>query len=242
MDDDSKKKLSKTLQGLQKGKRGEKFEEYNVIRKDGEIVVAEVLGKQIFFEGKPAVLVVGKDVTERKKYEEKIKYIAYHDSLTGLPNRYYLSTVIQEAMNESISKRKKLAVLFFDLDGFKDINDTHGHEVGDDLLKQITRRILNGVRKNDTVARFGGDEFIILLKDVTVDETTLTVQRIIQSIRDPIFISEDAVTVTTSVGISLFPSDGALPETLIKHADHAMYKAKAMGKNTFEFYNSRGKQ
>jgi diguanylate cyclase (GGDEF)-like protein/PAS domain S-box-containing protein len=237
LDEASRKKLLMSLQELKEEKRGEQFEEYNVVRMDGETVVAEVLGTQITYEGKPAVLVVGKEVTERKRYEAEIKYLAYHDDLTGLPNRILFKNRIDQAITEAKLNQQQLAVVFIDLDGFKIINDKFGHEMGDLLLKQVANRLSSGVRKYDLVARFGGDEFILLLEDISIDETKHTVDRIIESITSPIFLSGYEFRITPSAGISFFPADGQDFATLIKHADLAMYKSKEKGKNQFQYFN-----
>jgi diguanylate cyclase (GGDEF)-like protein len=162
--------------------------------------------------------------------------LAYHDTLTGLPNRIFLNDHLGEAITEAGLHQHKLAVLFIDLDRFKIVNDTFGHGLGDLLLKQVANRLLSCVRKQDIVARQGGDEFILLLQDISYAETEQIARRVIQSLAYPLILSENEVYITPSVGISFFPSDGIDAETLIKYADQAMYKAKEIGKNNFQFF------
>ncbi len=189
------------------------------------------------------------DVTELRKSEEQIRYLAYYDSLTGLANRDLFNDRLQNAMSAGIRQNRIMAVLFLDLDRFKRINDTLGHHAGDLLLKIVAGRLNDCVRDSDSVARFepnvpqacvsrlGGDEFTVLLTDLAQPQDALIVaQRIIDSIPRPIDLLGHEVSVTTSVGISLFPSDGKDAETLLKNADAAMYEAKSRGRNNFQFF------
>lgn len=234
--DESQEKALKSILSIQKGQRGNEFEEYTVQRLDGEPFVAELLGTNITFEGKPATLVVGKDITERKKQEEEIKHLAYHDTLTGLPNRVSFTEELGEAITNS-RDQQELAVMFIDLDRFKVINDTYGHDQGDLLLKQVSNRLLSCVRSQDTVSRQGGDEFVLLLKDITHKETEQVAAKIIQTLSYPFILDGNEIQSTPSIGISLYPSDAADTKTLIKYADLAMYKAKEKGKFNFQFFS-----
>jgi diguanylate cyclase (GGDEF)-like protein/PAS domain S-box-containing protein len=176
------------------------------------------------------------DITERKNSDEKIKYLAFHDDLTGLPNRKlfqeHLDTTIKNAKSE-----ENHIILFIDLDQFKIVNDTLGHSIGDLLLKEVGKRISSSIRIQDIVARHAGDEFIILMKNVSTIETEPIAKRILQSLEEAFFIQENEIFISASIGISIYPLHGTNPETLIKNADAAMYDAKFCGKNNFKYYS-----
>lgn len=178
------------------------------------------------------------DITDRKLAEGQVAYQAYHDALTGLPNRL----LFRDRLNQALSHRQRhklgLAVLFLDLDHFKLINDTLGHSVGDWLLKEIASRLTESIREGDTVARLGGDEFTILLPEVSRSEdAALVAQKILDIISSPLRWNNHDVYVSTSIGISLSPSDGSDSETLIKCADNAMYRAKELGRNNYQLWS-----
>ena len=179
-----------------------------------------------------------RDITERKKLEDAIKYQAYHDALTGLPNRTLFIDHLNLELAQSRRNHKLLATMFLDLDRFKVINDTLGHTMGDRLLKEVSERLKTCVRESDTVARIGGDEFNILLADMAHAEHAATIaEKIISVFKEPFEIGGIDLHVTTSIGISLFPGDGENAETLLKNADTAMYSAKEAGRNNYQFYN-----
>ncbi|GAB0056520.1 hypothetical protein SIID45300_00828 [Candidatus Magnetaquicoccaceae bacterium FCR-1] len=176
------------------------------------------------------------DITDQKAVENKLERLAFYDALTGLPNRMFFHERL--ARDIVLAKRQKnnLAVMFIDLDRFKWVNDTLGHEIGDELLKEISRRLKICVRESDTVARMGGDEFTIILTNLhSTDHVAAVAQKIIASVREPVHLCGQNVYVGASVGISMFPVDSSNMETLIKHADMAMYHAKEGGRNTFRF-------
>jgi diguanylate cyclase (GGDEF)-like protein/PAS domain S-box-containing protein len=178
------------------------------------------------------------DITDRKIAEEKVAYQAYHDALTGLPNRLLFRDRLNQALAHTQRHNLGLAVLFLDLDHFKLINDTLGHSVGDWLLKEIAVRLTQAVREGDTVARLGGDEFTILLPEVSRSEAAAHVaQKILDIISGPLRWNNHDVYVTTSIGISVSPSDGNDSETLIKCADNAMYRAKELGRNNYQLWS-----
>ncbi|MCI0413025.1 EAL domain-containing protein [bacterium] len=178
------------------------------------------------------------DITDRKNAEELVAYQAYHDALTGLPNRVLFRDRVNQAVAHAQRHGNGLAVLFLDLDHFKLINDTLGHSVGDWLLKEVARRLKNTVRDGDTVARLGGDEFTILLPEVCRSEDAAYVaQKILDTISTSLLWDNHDVYVTTSIGISLSPSDGNDSETLIKCADNAMYRAKELGRNNYQLWS-----
>jgi len=167
----------------------------------------------------------------------EIEHLAYHDALTGLPNRPLFIDRLIVALAQAARAKHKLAVLFLDLDRFKDINDSLGHSVGDALLKAVAERIRHCVREGDTVARFGGDEFTLMLPKVDkVEDVAKIAQKIIETLKIPFFIAERELFVTTSIGISLYPGDGDDPETLVRNADSAMYRAKDQGRDNYQLY------
>lgn len=178
------------------------------------------------------------DITERKEREEMIAYQAFHDALTGLPNRILFRDRLDQAL--SLAKRYKNrtpAVMFLDLDRFKQINDTLGHDVGDALLKEVAERLKNCVRDSDTVGRMGGDEFTVLLPEVSSLEDAKAVgDKILASMRDPLFLAGQELYITTSIGVAIYPVDGNDPETIMKHADAAMYQVKGRGRADMCFY------
>ncbi len=175
-----------------------------------------------------------RDITQRKTAEQQIEYQAYHDALTGLANRRLFQEHLTIALALAQRRRKLVAVLFLDIDHFKVVNDSLGHSVGDELLKQISSRLKSAVREGDTVARVGGDEFTIVLQDLQRREDAAHVaDKVLRTIAQPVEISGHKLYVTVSIGVTTFPDDGDDSETLIKNADNAMYRAKAEGRNTY---------
>jgi diguanylate cyclase (GGDEF)-like protein/PAS domain S-box-containing protein len=183
------------------------------------------------------ILVWVQDITERKQMENTIRQMAYYDSLTGLPNRNLLNDRLAVALANASRNNQKVAILFLDLDHFKTINDSLGHETGDQLLQQVSMRIRNIMRKQDTIARMGGDEFIILipgLKDA--NPTAKLAEKILDAVTPAFKIGDNELYVGCSIGISIFPDDGMEIKTLLKNSDLAMYRAKEKGRNTFQLY------
>ena len=175
---------------------------------------------------------------ERKRYQEELERQANYDTLTGLPNRHLLHDRLKQAV---FSQRhvRSVAVVFIDLDHFKVINDSLGHNYGDDVLRHAAERLLSAVRDGDTVARLGGDEFVLILNDHTREDVIFrTMRRIIGRVSEPMMIGDRELNITCSAGISLYPQDGPDVQTLLKNADAAMYRAKSQGRNTFQFYTA----
>jgi diguanylate cyclase (GGDEF)-like protein len=211
-----------------------------MIRKDGSKRYIETSAslqkdspdKPIGFKG------VVRDITERKRMEQELSHMATHDALTGLPNRLMFSQLLNHAILSSQRNKKQLAVLFVDLDRFKIINDSLGHEAGDQLLQEIARRFRQSLRSVDVVARLGGDEFIIFIEDFNeLNQVATLAQKILTAAIKPIVLMGEECRVTASLGISIYPVNGEDEQTLIKNADVAMYFAKEQGKNNYQFYS-----
>ena len=198
-----------------------------------ELTVTEMReGNQRLFTG------VIRDITERKKALEKIHHLAHHDALTNLPNRNLYIERVERAIYRAERSNKPLALMFVDLDKFKPINDELGHEAGDVVLKTVAERMLSCVRQSDTVARFGGDEFVAILENLDCAESAAVVaKKVISKLTDSIPVPGDKhATVGASIGISIFPEDGATMDELARAADEAMYAVKEEGRNNFKFY------
>jgi diguanylate cyclase (GGDEF)-like protein len=179
------------------------------------------------------------EVGERKSAEKRLHQIAAYDQLTNLPNRYLLQADFSRKLEESSRNDKMLATLFFDLDNFKAINDVHGHETGDALLKQVATRMSEVTRNYDLLARFGGDEFVMIMSNLSERSDVIqVVEKIIAGFVPAFDLPGASIQITTSVGISIFPEDGKDPSELLKNADLAMYRAKAEGRNCYQFFNS----
>lgn len=176
-------------------------------------------------------------VIQHIQMEETIRQMAYHDTLTGLPNRMFFQDHLTRALIHSQRKKQKLALLFLDLDRFKTINDTLGHDIGDQLLQGVADRLKHCVRGSDTVSRLGGDEFNVLLPEIDrVEDAAAIARKIIEFVSHPLIINNNAIQITTSIGVALYPDDGNDVETLMKNADIAMYQAKERGRNNYQFY------
>jgi len=175
------------------------------------------------------------DITERKRHEELVRYQAYHDILTGLPNRQLFHDRLTQALLNARREGEMLGVMFLDLDRFKQVNDTLGHEVGDKLLCEVAKRLKSCIRKGDTVARLGGDEFVLLLPRIKqLRNLTALAEKILESLRVPAKLGEHELKLSTSIGISVYPSDGDKADVMIKRADEAMYQAKQGGRNNYQ--------
>jgi diguanylate cyclase (GGDEF)-like protein/PAS domain S-box-containing protein len=181
-----------------------------------------------------------RDVTDRKVIQQRIQHLAYHDNLTGLPNRSLLQDRLAHSIARAERSGRKVAVLFIDLDNFKNINDTLGHDVGDELLRQVSRRLTECVRLEDTIARQGGDEFIVLLDSLEDSRgASVVAQKVLGALRQPFQLGAADQHVSGSVGIALFPEDGRDAQTLMKNADTAMFHGKGLGKNTYQYFTAQ---
>jgi diguanylate cyclase (GGDEF)-like protein/PAS domain S-box-containing protein len=213
--------------------------------KNETYVDIEVRCNQLDVDGRDGLAYVTHDVSVRRKAEQqlidnqqRLDKMAHHDQLTSLPNRHYLAGFLPEAIAEAQAAGSMLGVVFLDLDRFKHINDTRGHETGDKLLQEVARRLRACVRDSDVVIRMGGDEFVVVFRNVkSYDEVTLGANRIIETLDKPIIIDQHPLQTTGSVGVSLFPRDGNSMGELLKHSDTAMYQAKDRGRNNVQMFS-----
>ncbi|MES9967088.1 MAG: sensor domain-containing diguanylate cyclase, partial [Sedimenticola sp.] len=202
----------------------------------GEARDVEMYTTPLRIKGNNVLYAIIHDVTERRQMEEEIKRLGNFDVLTGLPNRTMLFDRMHMAIEQAKRHHQHLAVLFFDLDGFKAVNDTHGHIAGDRLLREAGRRLLYCIRKSDTAARFGGDEFVVLLTDVNEDDAVVSaIEKIQETLRQPFELEDARAHIGSSVGVSFFPHNGETADQLLHAADSAMYKVKQEGKNGYRF-------
>ena len=228
-------KVVRLLKGEIEGYRQEK----RYIHKDGRILwamftatlVRDRQGKPHYFIGQ------AQDITDRVRAVETIRQMAYHDPLTGLPNRKLLADRMQMAQARAKRHGHLDAVAYLDLDGFKEVNDVHGHDIGDLLLREAAGRIPGVLRQGDTMARVGGDEFVLVLPEIKdKSDVTAIAGKVMNCLRRPFLIGTHEIIITTSLGITFYPDDGEEQEILLRNADDAMYQAKQAGKNTFRYY------
>lgn len=180
------------------------------------------------------------DISMIKKSEEKLEFLAHHDPLTKLPNRLLLLANLEQAIKRAKREEHKIAIMFLDLDRFKEINDTFGHSYGDEILKIVTSRFKLVMREEDTIARIGGDEFILLIEDVNeVNDIETVLYKVLGVFDENIVVNDNSFSLSVSIGVSIFPDDGIEIEDLIKNADAAMYQAKDAGRNTYRFYTKQ---
>ena len=218
--------------------RGEPFEfEQEFVRKTGERIWCHVAGRILdphnWAQGS---IWVYTDITESKRREAEARDLAHHDSLTGLPNRRLLGDRMAQALAAARRNAGRLAILLIDLDRFKPINDAHGHEAGDEVLKVVGARLHASVRESDTVARVGGDEFVVMLAVRDSQDAARVADKILHALAEPIPVAGEQFQIGCSIGISVFPDDAPEGENLLKNADRAMYHAKAAGRNCYRFY------
>ncbi|MCA1065866.1 EAL domain-containing protein [Rossellomorea sp. AcN35-11] len=229
----SRENISMVREKTRNSLTGERFE-LTVYSLDGKVIEVEISAMPILYGGRMALQLVGRDITNRKKAEKTIHTMAYYDTLTGLPNRNKFKQYLNESINESPDQ--PMSIFFLDLDRFKVINDTKGHSTGDEILVKVAGRLEDVVQEDGIVFRQGGDEFIIILSNLGLTRVEQVARDILQAFTSPIIIQEQEFFVTPSIGISMYPKDGEEQESLIKHADTAMYLAKEKGKNNYQFY------
>jgi diguanylate cyclase (GGDEF)-like protein/PAS domain S-box-containing protein len=214
-------------------------------RRDGKLRNIEVSGHRLNLGKRRVLALTVQDVTVRRKAEaqllekqQHLDHLAHHDQLTGLPNRLFLAAHLPGAIDEARHDGAMLAVLFLDLDRFKHINDSRGHETGDKLLKAVAQRVRNTTRTEDMVVRMGGDEFIVVLKSVKdTEQVNDTAARINEALSAPVIVDGRPLITTVSIGVSLYPRDGTDMGELLRHSDTAMYQAKDRGRNNFQLFS-----
>jgi diguanylate cyclase (GGDEF)-like protein/PAS domain S-box-containing protein len=239
----SGKQPEKTYQELWKTiKSGHKFETIFINkRKDGSLYYEEKTISPLADDMDNIIYYIStsKDITKRIESEKKLAHLAHHDALTGLPNRTQIINRLNQALYHAEIHNRLIAVMFIDLDRFKEINDTYGHNVGDELLIQLTERLSRSVRSEDTVGRYAGDEFVILLDDIDNEHhISILAQKLVDTLNEAFIIYGRKVKISASIGVSFFPTDGKTTNILIRNADIAMYRAKEIGKNAYQFYSN----
>lgn len=247
--------LGKNPRFLQSGKQSKQFyiELWNCIlktgkwqgkiwnkRKNGEIY-PELLTINTIKDKAGTIthhMAVFSDLSNLEIKNQRIKHLAYHDYLTGLPNRIQLKERLNSELTSASKTGLSMALLFIDLDGFKKVNDTYGHDFGDVILSMASNRLNNIKRNTDFLARVGGDEFVLIINQLAnTDIISIIAEKIIEAVKSPFYADDREVNVGVSIGISIYPLHGKDPETLLKQADQAMYESKKCGKNNFTFYN-----
>lgn len=209
-------------------------------RRDGSMVDVEVHVAGIMIDGKQLLYASARDISERKKAAEQMEHLAHFDILTDLPNRALLADRLKQALTKAKRYKYRLALLFIDLDKFKPVNDTFGHDVGDLLLKEVAHRLRSCLRESDTVARVGGDEFIVLLPQIDAEEYgVLVAEKILAELNTPFDIDGRTLDISGSIGVAVYPDDGTDEDELMKHADSAMYEAKQRRSSVVAFARLR---
>lgn len=206
--------------------------EYPALRSDGAPIDVEIYASQIILDGRPTIIGMMLDISERKRAEAAVWHQAHFDALTQLPNRPSFQDRLQSGIEASRRNGQPFALVFLDLDQFKEVNDTHGHDTGDELLQQVARRLQSCLRDTDHLARLGGDEFTLILSDPADEDAVNRIcQRVLQSVAQPYSLNGQAVQISVSAGVTYFPRDGTDAGSLLKHADLALYAAKGLGRN-----------
>jgi diguanylate cyclase (GGDEF)-like protein/PAS domain S-box-containing protein len=237
--DQTQESFSELVQPLCHGEKKQIVFQTRHRRKDGSLYPVEVRLQLSQQETPPVFVAIIQDISERMQNEKQLQYLAHHDALTSLPNRVLFTDRLDQSLARARWHGHSVALLFLDLDRFKVINDTLGHDVGDRALQALSERLNGCVREGDTVARLGGDEFAIVLEDIaSADDVAPTARNILDVLSQPFQLDKHEFILTTSIGISLFPIDGENTQTLLKHADIAMYRAKDEGRNTYQFYSA----
>ncbi|MFJ8235477.1 EAL domain-containing protein [Ureibacillus sp. NPDC094379] len=229
--------LKEHMEKYIQGELSKTYSQYRFLKKDQTILYTEVLGSKTTYKGKPAILVTVVDITERKKAEETIKFMAYYDGVTGLPNRYHFCNLLKTTLSDSAISN--YALLIIDLDQFKFIIDAVGNEVGDQLLKVVSERLKDCIYHQGDIVKNSGDEFLISLPNMQREEASVVAERILSCFTDPFYVDGYELYITPNIGISLYPKDGKEAEDLIKKANLAMYQVKQNEKNNYQFYSTK---
>lgn len=213
--------------------------EKEYLHKDGHLVPVRLNGMLLERDGETYIWSSVEDIAQQRAAQERLDFLAYHDPLTGTPNRLLLNDRLQHALQVASRSGEKVAVMFIDLDRFKNINDSLGHTIGDQLLQHVANRLKLLIREQDTLARVGGDEFVILLEKIRGNSDVMAIaEKMMSAFETPLLIDQHSLYLTLSIGIALYPQDGQTPDTLIKNADAAMYRAKEIGRNACHFYTA----
>jgi diguanylate cyclase (GGDEF)-like protein/PAS domain S-box-containing protein len=213
--------------------------EFRIVTRDGAVRWLAAHGSVLRPpEGGAAKMIgVSQDITERKRQEEEVRFLAYHDTLTGLPNRRLLDDRMRQAVYLAQRRDVRVAALLIDLDDFKQVNDALGHRAGDAVLREVAQRLSACMRKSDTLARQGGDEFVALLPDLQREsDCQFVAEKVLRALEPEFRVEERVFRIGASIGISIYPSDAGDGETLLRNADVAMYRAKQLGRNQYQFY------
>ena len=207
-----------------------------ICRFDGTLIWGEIITMKIKFKDDDVLQILIRDITAKKNYQQKLEYLAYHDPLTGLSNRRYFTEQINSVFKQAHKENKKLGIMYIDIDKFKMINDSFGHEIGDQFLKQFAILLKENVREADILCRIGGDEFLVLLNGLKdMNDAALIASKLNKESQKPVMISNHKIEASSSIGIALFPQHGIDSMTLIQRSDEALYKAKKT-RNTYIFY------
>lgn len=212
--------------------------DWSCVDAEGSEFIVDVSLMPLVIKGKQMLHATWRDITKLKEHQKQLEYIAHFDTLTGLPNRNLLADRLKQAINQTERRDCSIAVAFLDLDGFKLINDRYGHEIGDKLLVEISRRMKDTLREGDTLCRIGGDEFIAVLVDLErAEDCEPELKRLLTAVAAPFTIENSAQQVSASIGVTLYPKDSVDADQLVRHADQAMYVAKQKGKNQYHFFD-----
>ncbi|WP_079477746.1 sensor domain-containing diguanylate cyclase [Halobacillus salinus] len=212
--------------------------ERKIKRVDGEVIEVELTGSKVTFDGKPAVQTVCRNISERRRKQSRLEEMAYYDQLTQVSNRRYFFEQLKSELEACEEADTILSVLFIDLDNFKDINDQHGHHVGDDVLIIFTKRVKQMLRETDTFSRLGGDEFVVLLTNLhSTNAPEQVAERMIERITQPIVVGGKELHISVSIGIAMYPGHGTTRDNLLAKADQALYEAKNNGRKCVSVYH-----
>lgn len=234
---DSREIILERAQSTRQPGAAVRLADHRLVALDGTSIDVEIAAMPFTHQGKTALQIVIRDVTKRKRAEEQIRKLAYLDALTGLPNRIVFNDRLAMALHQSHRMKDKVGLIFIDLDRFKVINDSLGHSFGDRLLHAAADRIRSCIREGDTLSRFGGDEFTLLLPGLQdAADAVAVAEKVLEQLRCPFRLEGREVFITASMGISLYPDDGSDLESLVKNSDRAMYRAKGRGRNNFVLF------
>ncbi|MFA6201712.1 MAG: sensor domain-containing diguanylate cyclase [Gallionella sp.] len=237
---DDRAEVDASIQNYLAGNGTSYYNEHRILCRDGAVkwVLARGMIVSHGANGKPLRMIgTLSDITVRKNIDERLRYMAHYDPLTNLPNRALLSERLQQSVVRARRDQSTMALMFLDLDKFKPVNDTLGHETGDQLLQQVAVRLLSCVRASDTIARIGGDEFVVLLHAIDQEpDAAMVAEKILHSLNRPFSIGEHEIRISGSIGIAAYPQHGTDEKLLLINADIAMYQAKKEGRNSYRFF------